>query len=107
MTLIGKLRAVTFVIAASASLSTLAVPISLAHGQQSLSDDDWGIRRDDCMTTERVRQFVGAKGYSDMSVSRADRNSWHVEAVKDGSLYALVVDTCTPRIVSHRNVGAA
>lgn len=96
-----------FVAVAAVTLGAIA-PATPALAQRSLLDDDDDDDDDDspCMTSNRMRQFLAGKGYSDIKLNSPIGSTWQASANKGSSSYLVWVETCSATIVRTANRGS-
>jgi hypothetical protein len=96
-----------FALAAIATLTLGAlVPSAPALAQGSLMSDDDDDDSHPCMTSNRMRQFLSAKGYSDIKLNSPVGTTWQASASKGSQSYLVWVDTCSSRILRTSKRGA-
>lgn len=85
---------------AALTLGALA-PATPALAQGSLLDDDDDDDDDDdnpCMTSHRMRQFLSAKGYTEIKLNSPIGSTWQASVSKGSQSYLVWVDTCSATI---------
>lgn len=81
------------------AFGAFAAPAAPAFAQHSLVDDDDDDDDDDpCMTSNRMRQFLAGKGYSNVKLNSPIGDVWQASATKGSQSYLVWVDTCSATI---------